>query len=119
MTENTFPNLGGYTGSRRRYRHSLNYKVGYTDGVKYVAETAEAYWLIDTIALLQEYDRAVKSEPFQVWILKVTDKGGAILSCDDGNKNVVYTKSIASTDFPKQGIKFYFVRDTLMLPTEY
>ena len=58
-----------------------------TDGTKYLAETAQAFWLMDAIASHQA-NRKVASEPFQVWRLFV-DLG-------DGKSH-----EINANDFPK------------------
>jgi hypothetical protein len=42
-----------------------------------------------------------------------------VLSCEDGNDNVVYTKQIEYTDFPQEGITLYFTNNTILLPSEY
>jgi len=46
----TEADLAQFTGSEQLYRHSLVKRFCYTDGVKYIAERAGAYWLIDEIA---------------------------------------------------------------------
>jgi hypothetical protein len=46
----TKSDLAQFTGSEQWYRHGLVRKVLFTDGAKYVADTAGAYWLIDEIA---------------------------------------------------------------------
>jgi hypothetical protein len=83
--------LEGFTGSETWYRHGLVRTISYTDGAKYVADKGGAYWLLDEIALAQRFSPTVKSEPFQVWKLTVSDSGG-VLACEDGNGNVVFTK---------------------------
>jgi hypothetical protein len=110
--------LGQFTGSEHWYQHGLVRSITYTDGAKYVADEGGAYWLLDEIALAQKFDRAVKAEPFQVWNLAVSDAKG-ILTCDDGNGNIVYTKQIPFTDFPLPEIKFYFTDNVILLPGEY
>lgn len=106
-----------FTGSETWYRHALNQRVLYTDGVLFLAETAGAFWLVDEIALANKFQRKVGREEFQVWTLKV--KGSrATLVCDDGNGNVVYRKSIPFTDFPLDEIKLWFENGTIMLPSE-
>lgn len=42
--------LNQFTGTQTYYRHALNRKVTYTDGVKYFADRAGARWLIDILA---------------------------------------------------------------------
>lgn len=91
----------------------------FTDGVKYVADTAGAYWLIDEIAIIQPYEGAVAAEGFQVWKLKARPDHTATLSCEDGNMNTVYSKEIEFTDFPLDEIIFWFTSNVIMLPSEY
>jgi hypothetical protein len=110
--------LAIFTGSEHWYQHWLG-KTLYTDGVKFVAEQAAAYWLIDEIAINQTRPK-VRAEKFQVWVLKVDlEKRKAVLTCDDGNGNVVFTKRIEFTDFPLVEIKFYYADGTILLPSEY
>ena len=42
--------LRHFTGGVTRYRHGLNRRVIYTEGVQFLAEKAGAYGLIDVIA---------------------------------------------------------------------
>lgn len=111
--------LAKFVGTENRYRHALNRKVLYTDGVRYVANRAEAFWLIDEIALIQLFDKRVATEEFQVWKLRINANRTAQLDCEDGNNNVVYTKPIPSTDFPGEGITLWFTDNTILLPSEY
>ena len=127
MTESTvaqgkalnLSDLAGFTGTETWYRHSLNPKALFTDGAKYVADTAGAYWLIDEIALSQRCVQAVAAEEFQVWKLKVQDDHSAELSCEDGNDNVVFTKGIRFTDFPVKEFTLWCTNNVIMLPSEY
>lgn len=92
--------LENFTGSEHWYRHPLVRYVRFTDGAKYVADRAAAYWLLDEIALAQQFIKAVATEEFQVWKLSVNPDHTATLSCEDGNYNTVFTKPIEFTDFP-------------------
>ena len=56
-----FERLRPFTGSATWYRHSLIPSVLYTDGAKYVADLARAYWLLDYIALAQRSEFAVRA----------------------------------------------------------
>jgi hypothetical protein len=82
-----------------------------------MAEHGKAYWLVHEIATSQLM-KHIHKEPFQVWILKVKDRSG-VLTCEDGNDNVVYMKTLPYTDFPLAEIKLFFVDNVLMLPSEY
>jgi hypothetical protein len=107
-----------FTGSQEYFRHGLNRKVIYTEGVQFMAERAGAYWLIDEIALAQRYDQRVKKEDFQCWKLKVTTNT-AMLTCDDGNGKVVFSKHIDFTDFPLDEIDLWVEGGTILLPSEH
>jgi hypothetical protein len=111
--------LNQFTGSEHWYRHAINRKVLFTDGAKYVADTGGAYWLLDEIALIQPYDKAVAAEEFQLWKLQVRTDHTATLSCEDGNGKTVFTKEIEFTDFPLDEIILYFQNNTIFLPSEY
>ena len=114
----TKADLAHFTGSEQWFRHGLVRKVLYTEGAQYVAEHGGAYWLIDEIAFNQA-EPAVAVEEFQVWRLAVADDKTAILTCDDGNDRVIFTKQIEFTDFPLNEIRFYFTNNTILLPSEY
>lgn len=107
-----------FTGTAHWYRHPINRKVLYTDGVKFMGERAGAYWLIDEIALIQPYDPAVAAEEFQLWRL-IVNGNQAVLNCEDGNGRVVYSKAIAYTDFPMAEMVLYFTNGVILLPSEY
>jgi len=111
--------LAQFTGTEQWYRHSINRTVLYTDGVRYVAEHGQAYWLLDEIALIQPYDKNIAAEEFQVWKLDVQPDNTATLTCDDGNGHVVFSKEIPYTDFPLETITLYFANDVIHLPGEY
>ena len=108
-----------FTGTEKWYRHPIVNNTLYTDGIKYVAERGGAYWLIDEIAFNQTH-QLIKNEKFQVWTLNVDLlQSKAILTCDDGNGQIVYTKQIYYTDFPLEEIKVYVTDNVILLPSEY
>ena len=111
--------LRQFTGSEHWYRHALVPTVVFTDGAKYVADQAGAYWLLDTIALAQRFEKRIAAEPFQVWTLTVRPDRTATLTCGDGNDNTVYRQELEFTDFPPEGIQLYFTDNTILLPSEY
>ena len=111
--------LAQFTGSESWYRHGINRNVLYTDGAQHVAEHGGAYWLLDEIAIIQPYDKAVAAEGFQVWKLAVRPDRTATLTCDDGNGNIVFTKEIEYTDFPLDEITLWFANNTIYLPSEH
>lgn len=110
--------LAQFTGSECWYRHPLNPSISYTDGAHYVAEAGGAYWLLDAIVAHQQ-DARVRSEPFQVWTLKVKDDQSAVLNCEDGDYGLVASQNIDFTDFPLSQITLWFQNRVIFLPSEY
>jgi len=122
MTKTTGLNdddLKQFTGTERWYRSGMNGKVLYTEGAKYVADVAGAYWLLDEIALSQCTVRRVSREAFQVWRLSVRPDHSATLTCEDGNYNVIHTRKIGFTDFPLDRITLWFSNNVIYLPSEH
>lgn len=111
--------LRQFTGTEKWYRHWAARKILFTDGAKYVADTAGAYWLVDEIVFAQTGSKKVAAEHFQLWKLAVQPDHTATLTCEDGNGKAVFTKQLEYTDFPLDEIKFYFTDNVIMLPSEY
>jgi hypothetical protein len=124
--------LKQFTGTNNYYKHLLGLR--YTDGVQYLAEKAECYWLIDVIASHQTKkllaDRMLSD--FQVWFLVVGDSHEfikpkpnykAVITCwkdtpDVGIKPTV-RQDIECANFPLSELKLYLCNGVLMLPSEY
>ena len=88
-----------------------------TDGVKYLAEAAECYWLLEIVASVGKKLRA--KDHFHVITLKADGKGGATFTADDGNGNIHHTQKLEYSSFPLPEIKLYFIDDVLLLVSEY
>jgi hypothetical protein len=109
--------LSLFTGTTTYYRNWQG--LLYTDGVKYLAENAGAYWLIDAIASWQPHVRTVERD-FQLWELHVSDNHGAELTVRrDSGAPAIARQKIGCTDFPLRSIILYVQGDVLLLPTEY
>lgn len=114
--------LAQFHGTKCWYWHMLSGgKTMYTDGVKFLAEKAQAFWLIDEIALANRFTPLFAKHPFQVWKLRKDPekKNEAEWTVEDGNKNVIYRKHLDFTDFPLSEIDVWCVDNVIMLPSEY
>lgn len=104
------------------YRHWAG-RLQYSQAVKYLAEVAECYWLIDVIASHQPAVRKkiaiAQDRDFQVWTLTLRPSGGATVICDNGNGLRYKRQEIEYTDFPLSTVKLYVVDGRLILPGEY
>jgi len=111
-------NLSQFTGSENYYR--VMPRLVITDGVQYLANQANMYWLVSLI-----YSR-LTSQPirteFVVARLTVSEKT-ADLVLDDGNDQIIAKQAIDYTDFPLDAISIYcsYQEKTwvLLLPSEY
>ena len=120
MPKITQADLARFQGTSRYYKHWVG-AFQYTDGIKHLADTAEAYWLIDAIASYQPDARVRNDEmlqQFQTWQLSVQNKAGVLTLFRDTNDPVL-TQEIPYTDFPLAEIKLYLNEKVLMLPSEY
>lgn len=117
-----------FTGSLTWHKWSVIFPRDLlTDGAQYLAESCEAYWLMDAIASWQ-LDPVVKAEHFQAWTLDkevlVDGKPYWGLTCTDGNGNTIALQPFGITSFPLEKIELLAVRNelggiTIMLPSEY
>ena len=115
-------NLEQFTGTDHYYRHLG--KFVYTDGVKYMAETANAYWLLDVIFsnvadIYANKDIDAEQKEFLVCSLTVSDGDAALFTVDDGNDNILATQKIEYTDFPAHSVKLYVENNVALLPSEH
>lgn len=118
MSEFDAASLSMFTGTERYYRIHRN--VVLTDGTKYLADEAGAYWLMDAIA--SYLPQFTGREDFIVAKL-VRDGCKAQLTLDDGNGRVLDQQHIPFTDFPLTSIQLYACWSgefwVLMLCSEY
>ena len=111
--------LAQFYGTDNWWRHWTR-RITYTDGVKFLAEKAGAYWLIDLVASYQT--ARLRRDEFQIWTLKVDRQRTppAIATCQsDTDKPLLVRQEIDHTDFPLPSIKLWLVSGALMLPSEY
>lgn len=120
MTMNTkilLEELSQFTGTEQWYRNPLFRNYVYTDGVKYLAEKAGAYWLIDYI-FSNQLTPKIRKEEFQNWKVK-TNNNSAIIRVEDGRDNLIQKFKLEYTDFPFEEFNLWFTDNTLLLPSEY
>lgn len=110
--------------SKKLHEHSSDFR--YTNGVKFLAENAGAYWLIDAIALWQLDPKIQNDEQLQgiqFWQLKLNSEDRlAELICLRDKDDVVLIQKIElaySPYFPLNSIELWLEEKTLMLSFEY
>lgn len=115
--------LQHFHGSEMIYKIALT-QTRYTEGIKYLADAAECYWLITDASIIAKclMDRSSfitvdfkrLSEEKQVY-----SGYEAEIIYGDGNDNILESCRYRVTDFPLDELRLYFVNNTLMLPSEY
>jgi len=113
--KNANESFGSHGGSENLYRHNMSRHI-YTDGVRDLARSCSAYWLIDLITSHQLHQK-VMSEPFQVWQLGRVNGDAFNIICTDGNE--VTRQEIPFSDFPYDVATIWLVDGCIMLPSEY
>lgn len=109
MTKN---DLEGFTGTSNYYPHWTG-KVVFTDGVKYLADKAEAYWLIDAIASYQNDEKITGDNmlrDMQFWKLIVNGSKGLLTCVQDKGYKPAITQNIEFTDFPLDEVEIWVER---------
>ncbi len=114
----TQADLSQFIGTTQYYMHSFK-RFTYTDGVKYLAEKADAYWLLDAIA---SHQPQLLNDPmlqyFQHWKLTVINNTAKLI-CEKGSNIIAATQDIPFTDFPLSSVQLFLIEGVLMLPSEY
>ena len=111
--------LAQFTGTEAYHRTHPGLLA--TDGAKYLADEAGAYWLLDIIwsVLSKIYD------DFAVLELSVQDNRRAAVRIHDGREpeTTYHRQEVAWTDFPLPSTKLYIQQNgrerVVMLPSEY
>lgn len=115
--------LKSFTGTEMFYQLPL-FKTRFTDGLKYLTEVANCFWLItDTSVIAKslmgksefitiDFKRLSKAE-------QIESNTEAIILYTDGNNRVLEKHSYFATDFPLDELRLFSLNDTLMLPSEY
>ena len=115
-------NLAQFTGTEGYHRFSILCRnLVLTDGAKYLAEKAGAYWLMDVIGSVQGKSE-IKKLSLQVVKMKVKDSKG-VITIENGNGKVLYTQEV-HTDFPLDEITLYVgdldeTNKVVLLTSEY
>ncbi|MDT0641887.1 hypothetical protein RM553_03490 [Zunongwangia sp. F363] len=99
-------------------------RIRYTNGLKYLAEAAECFWLITDASVIAQ-NLMNQSEFITIDFKRLSeDKQDftgyeAEIIYTDGNDNILEKHGYRATDFPLDELRLFFVNNTLMLPSEY
>lgn len=118
MDDDALSNLSSFTGTSRYYPFTRRHLL--TDGTKYLADTAGAYWLMDAAA--SHLDEIGTQDWFVLIRLEVQNRS-AVMVYEDGNGHEHARQEIEYTDFPLSQIQLLACWNgehwIIMLPSEY
>ena len=107
--------LAQFHGTQHYYRNFTG--LLFSDGVKYLADKAGCYWLID---LIGSHQPKVKEVGFQLWELEVVEELAAVVTMrEDTGELVLVRQNIPYTDFPLREFSFYCIDNVMLLKSEY
>ncbi len=114
--------LQQFSGSETIYKIPL-IQTRYTEGMKYLANAADCYWLITDVSVIAK-SLMDKSHFITVDFKRLPsaeqDYSGHVaeIKYGDGNGHIFETHHYNVTDFPLDELRLYFITGTLMLPGE-
>lgn len=114
---NANEHFGSGNGSENFYQNRLS-SIIYTDGVKDMAESCGAYWLIDLV-ISHQLTKTVKHQTFQVWKLTRMKDDAFKIVATDGEEREIACQQIPFSDFRCDVATLWLVNGCLMLPNEY
>ena len=115
--------LAQFNGSQRIFTLPLC-RTRYTEGIQYLAQTANAFWLLTDASVmgksLRDKSRFITIDFKRYSPAEVeTHDYDAVITYTDGNGTVLALQQYHFTDFPLEQIRLFFVDNTLLLPSEY
>lgn len=107
--------LRGFSGSTVFYMGPLG-SIRYTEGIRYLADRAGAFWLVDLVGSYQPQHRDIV---FQLWKIRVRDNQAIVSMREDCGEPAIVEQEIPYTDFPLDEFEFYVCNGMMMLKSEY
>ena len=99
-------------------------RTRFTDGLKYLSEVAECFWLITDTSVIAK-SLLNRSEFITIDFKRLSKEKQEISGYEaeiiytDGNNTILEKHGYRATDFPLNELRLFFVNNTLMLPSEY
>ena len=102
------------------YYYEITPNVLITDGVKYFADKAEAYWLITDIALNSTMHEKLKPDEFIAVKTENHEIKGITVRYEDGNYNLLLEEYYPNSELPDDGkYTIWMEGNVILLPSEH
>jgi len=117
--------LNNFHGTQQYYKSTFG-KLKLTEGINYLRNKVNCYWLIDIVESVQHLKK-IKENSFIVWKIEVKDNSFIVkaysdianTNSKDNKKYILYEQEGDYTDFPLKEFEFYQINDVLLLKGEY
>lgn len=115
--------LQHFHGTEMFYKIPL-LRTRFTDGLKYLSEVAECFWLITDTSVIAK-SLMNRSEFITIDFKRLSKERQGVSGYEaeiiysDGNDTILEKHGYSVTDFPLDELRLFFVNNTLMLPSEY
>ena len=115
----TKADLDQFSGTMQYHRSSFG-KLNLTDGIDFLRNEANCYWLIDIIESVQHLPTVKANNSFLVWRIEIDeDESWKVSAWNDIPGECVYIQEGSNTDFPFKEFEFYQEGDVLLLKSEH
>lgn len=119
--ETLLRDLSNFTGTENYYSSTFK-SLNLTDGIHYLREKLNCYWLIDIVESVQYLAKIRDNKEFIVWKIEVKeDKSFKVTAWNDTpyKSELLYKQEGKYTDFILKDFEFYQEQDVLLLKTEH
>lgn len=121
-TADLLKELEEFSGTTSYYKSTFG-KLKLTDGMHYLRENANCYWLVDIVESVQDLKKVKENNSFIVWKIEVNmeNKHFKVTAWNDtpNESDLLYSQEGEYTDFPLGEYEFYQCGDVLLLKGEY
>jgi len=114
--------LSQFTGTETYYKASCFGNLVLTDGMNYLRNKLNCFWLIDIVASVQHLKDIQEEKTFIVWLIEVKkDKSFIVTAWNDTpyESRKLYEQEGKYTDFLLDRFEFYQESEVLLLKSEH
>jgi len=122
--------LEQFTGTEQYHRASIFNDLKLTDGINYLRNGLNCFWLIDIVGSIQHLPKIIDNINFIIHKIKVNEDKSFIFKSyrdydiklteqENDLKYLLYEQKADYTDFKLNDFEFYQVGEVLLLKSEY
>ncbi len=113
--------LQKFSGTEHYYTSTFK-RLLLTDGIHYLREQANCYWLIDIVESVQHLNNIKHNDAFIVWKIEKHESDKATITAwadTPYRSDLLYKQELEYTDFLLEDFEFYQCSNVLLLKSEY